>query len=76
MKPVIIALTASGLETGRRAAAVVGADAHVRDADFSDNRLACPCTLHRRPPIVGVCAAGILIRILAPLLSDKRENRR
>jgi len=25
-------------------------------------------------PIIGVCAAGILIRILAPLLSDKREE--
>ena len=25
-------------------------------------------------PIVGICAAGILIRILAPLLSDKRDE--
>lgn len=25
-------------------------------------------------PIVGICAAGILIRIVAPLLSDKREE--
>jgi len=25
-------------------------------------------------PLVGICAAGILIRILAPLLSDKREE--
>ena len=25
-------------------------------------------------PIIGLCATGILIRILAPLLSDKRED--
>ncbi|MCY7284009.1 MAG: precorrin-3B C(17)-methyltransferase, partial [Cyanobacteria bacterium CAN_BIN43] len=25
-------------------------------------------------PIVGICAAGILIRTLAPLLSDKRQE--
>ena len=25
-------------------------------------------------PIVGICAAGILIRVLAPLLSDKRDE--
>ena len=70
MKPVFVALTDAGLATARRAAAAVDGEvlpfddfgAHIR-ALFTEGR-----------PVVGICAAGILIRVLAPLLSDKREE--
>ena len=68
MKPVFVALTDAGLATARTAANAVGGDVGRLEAAklreyFESGR-----------PIVGVCAAGILIRIVAPLLSDKREE--
>jgi cobalt-precorrin 5A hydrolase/precorrin-3B C17-methyltransferase len=68
VKPIFIALTAQGAATACRAAAAVGGEvhepervaSHIRDL-FNEGR-----------PIVGICAAGILIRVLAPLLSGKR----
>ncbi len=70
MKPVFVALTDAGLATARRAADAIGGEvlpitdvaAQIR-ALFAEGR-----------PIVGICAAGILIRILAPLLADKRDE--
>jgi len=68
MKPVFVTLTDAGRAIAERAAAAIGGEvqdfdaAHLR-ALFSEGR-----------PIVGVCAAGILIRILAPLLADKCEE--
>src|SRR6185369_8949711 len=96
MKPVIIALTASGLATAKHAAAAIGGDVHMlaksetshqpsphvgeggaRDTPpryaFTDTASHLRALFSEGRPIIGICAAGILIRILAPLLSDKRQ---
>lgn len=76
-KPVIVCLTASGLETARQAATTLDAElhglAHRVDAAITfENTVAHLRTLFREGrPIIGVCAAGVLIRALAPLLDDK-----
>jgi cobalt-precorrin 5A hydrolase/precorrin-3B C17-methyltransferase len=74
MKPAVVALTASGLEAARRAAEAIGGDVHTRDVDFADTGSHLRTLFTENRPIVGICAAGILIRVLAPLLADKREE--
>ena len=79
--PVILCLSRSGEATAHRIAAALGAKVHGREgridrADaFFANALDHARTLFAsRTPIVGVCAAGILIRAVAPLLNDKRTE--
>ena len=77
--PAVIALTARGFETARAiAAALPGARTHglarrVSEADiaFDDAGLHLRSLFEAGTPIIGVCAAGILVRTLAPLLADK-----
>ncbi len=77
--PAVIALTARGLETARRvAAALPGSRAHGlsgrtqgADLEFPETGVHLKELFSSGTPIVGVCAAGILIRLLAPLLNDK-----
>ncbi|MGD9539036.1 MAG: precorrin-3B C(17)-methyltransferase [Alphaproteobacteria bacterium] len=79
--PAIVALTPRGLSLARRLAAEFdGAAIHasdgLQDRDVTIERV----VPHLRAlfgsgvPIVGVCAAGILIRALAPALSDKTKE--
>ena len=79
--PVVVCLSRSGEATARRVADALGASVHGRegrvgDADtFFTNALEHTRTLFAaRTPIIGVCAAGILIRAVAPLLADKRSE--
>jgi cobalt-precorrin 5A hydrolase/precorrin-3B C17-methyltransferase len=79
--PVVLCLSRSGETTARRVASALGATIHgregrVRDADaFFTNALEHIRTLFAaRTPIIGVCAAGILIRAVAPLLADKHSE--
>lgn len=80
--PVFVVLTQAGLELARRvAAALPGAEVHglAGRVPGADSRFA-NTTEHLRTlfaagrPVVGVCAAGVLIRALAPLLADKRAE--
>ncbi|MEE9388094.1 MAG: precorrin-3B C(17)-methyltransferase [Paracoccaceae bacterium] len=78
INPVVIALSSSGEATARRVATALGASLHgrvgrVADADaFFDNALEHVRALFASgTPVVGVCASGILIRAVAPLLADK-----
>ena len=54
-------------------AAIHGPASLEGDADVTYERLAShlPALFRRGTPIVGICAAGILIRLLAPHLADK-----
>ena len=77
--PVVICLSKSGEETAARVAAILGAQVHgradrVERADsFFANALEHVRTLFASgTPVVGVCAAGILVRAVAPILNDKR----
>ena len=81
VKPVVLALSRSGEKTAHKVAAVLGALVHgraerVTKADaFFDNALDHARDLFAAgTPIVGVCASGILIRGVAPLLNDKRAE--
>ena len=80
--PAIVVLTGRGLATARRIGACLGgARIHghaprVPDADvrFEDTGAELRRLFAAGVDIVGVCAAGILIRTLAPVLSDKHEE--
>lgn len=78
VKPVILALSKSGEPTARAIAkaldcAVHGRSGRVEQADaFFANALDHARDLFAAgTPIIGVCASGILIRGVAPLLADK-----
>jgi cobalt-precorrin 5A hydrolase/precorrin-3B C17-methyltransferase len=78
LKPVVIALNASGLATAQKVAEVLGAQVHGRegrvnqaDAWFANALDHARDLFAAGKPIVGVCASGILIRAVAPLLVNK-----
>ncbi|MBN9346128.1 MAG: precorrin-3B C(17)-methyltransferase [Devosia sp.] len=74
MKPAIVTFAASGAETAARLAPLVGADVHHCGYNGEDGKLLLPRLFAEGRPIVGVCAAGILIRLLAPSLGDKQSE--
>ncbi len=76
--PVVVALSRSGEAVAHKIADLLGAKVHGRvsrvdQADaFFDNALDHVRDLFAAGvPVVGVCASGILIRAVAPLLMDK-----
>ncbi|WP_297779632.1 precorrin-3B C(17)-methyltransferase [uncultured Roseovarius sp.] len=79
VKPVVLALSRSGEAVAHRVAGLIGGDVHGREGRVERAAAWFPNALdHARDlfaagvPVVGVCASGILIRAVAPLLSDKR----
>lgn len=81
VKPVVLSLSRSGDETAHRVARVLGAQVHgrqgrVSQADaFFDNALEHVRELFvAGVPVIGVCASGILIRAVAPMLADKTSE--
>ncbi|MDR6291388.1 cobalt-precorrin 5A hydrolase/precorrin-3B C17-methyltransferase [Inquilinus ginsengisoli] len=78
----LITLTAGGLEIARRLkpllpdAAIHAPSCRVTGADVAFDKLAdhLRTLFQAGEPIIGLCAAGALIRILAPLLADKRTE--
>jgi len=79
--PVVLALSRSGEDVARRVASLLDARVHGREGrvDRADAVFANALD-HARDlfaagvPVVGVCASGILIRAVAPILSDKRTE--
>ncbi|MEM0943005.1 MAG: precorrin-3B C(17)-methyltransferase, partial [Pseudomonadota bacterium] len=81
LTPIVVAISGAGEATAKRVAAALGAPVHGRADRVLEADLHFPNALdHVRDlfaaghPVVGVCAAGILIRAVAPLLSDKRAE--
>ncbi len=78
LTPVVVALAETSV--ARRLADLLGAPLHARagrargDLPFDDAPEHLRALFAAGTPIVGVCAAGILIRALAPLLGSKREE--
>ncbi len=79
MRPAVVILGPSALDLGRRIAAAIGGDLHGYAPRVAEGAIAFGQTAaHLRRlfteerPIVGICAAGVLIRALSPLLTDKR----
>ena len=78
LDPVVVAVSGSGQVTAARVARVLGARLHGRkdrvseaDVEFADALIHVRDLFAAGIPVVGVCAAGILIRAVAPLLADK-----
>ncbi|MBV7380469.1 precorrin-3B C(17)-methyltransferase [Maritimibacter dapengensis] len=79
--PVVLCLNRSGEPTAHRIAAAIGAQVHGREGRVDKADAFFPNALdHARDlfaagtPIIGVCASGILIRAVAPILADKRNE--
>jgi cobalt-precorrin 5A hydrolase/precorrin-3B C17-methyltransferase len=69
MRTVVHVPGSSGVEFGQRLAGALGARfAAATGADFKSGLMD---SFRSGEAIIGICASGILIRILAPLLSDK-----
>ncbi len=79
---VLVTLSPGGLALAKRLQPVLpqsrvhGLAGRADDADetFADTAAHLRALFAEGTPIVGICAAGILIRALAPLLSDKRAE--
>ena len=81
LKPVVLAMSRSGEATAHRVAKVLGVQVHGREGRVDQADAFFPNALdHARDlfaagvPIIGVCASGILIRAVAPLLADKTSE--
>lgn len=79
VNPVVVALNASGEPVAHKIAQALGLLVHGRAGRVGAADAFFPNALdHVRDlfaagvPVIGVCASGILIRAVAPLLSDKR----
>ena len=78
--PVLICLTPGGRALADRLAKPLGAQIHGRAGRVHADSLFEKTTAHIRDlfaagrPIIGLCAAGILIRALAPMLGDKNTE--
>ena len=76
----MVALSPAGEAVARRAAGALGAALHGREGRVAGDVAFPDALAHLRAlfaagvPIVGVCAAGVLIRAVAPLLADKRAE--
>ncbi|MGI9355937.1 MAG: precorrin-3B C(17)-methyltransferase [Rhizobiaceae bacterium] len=80
-KPVIVILTASAFPLAEKLAAFTGAEVHslarrVSDTEvtFDDAGLHLASLFGDRRTIIGIMAAGALIRLLAPMLANKRTD--
>ncbi len=78
LTPVVVVISESGFATGRRVADLLGVSLHGRAGRVSGGDVVFDNALdHVRDlfaagvPVVGVCAAGILVRAVASLLHDK-----
>ena len=78
--PVLVCLTEGGERLANRIAGDLGAVVHGRtgrtqaDVQFDDTLAHVRDLFAAGTPIIGICAAGILIRAVAPLLGDKHSE--
>ncbi len=81
LTPVVVAISGHGEAVAHKVAGALGAAVHGRDgrvgkadAFFADALEHVRALFAAGIPVVGVCASGILIRAVAPLLADKRAE--
>ena len=79
LDPVVLCISESGYLAARRVADALNVPVHGREGRVANAEVGFTNALdHAREmfaagrPVIGVCASGILIRGVAPLLSDKR----
>ncbi len=81
LTPIVLCLSRSGYKTARRVADALNAPLHGREGRVDSADAYFPNALdHVRMlfqaghPVIGICAAGILVRSVAPVLADKRSE--
>ncbi|MCF1468399.1 precorrin-3B C(17)-methyltransferase [Agrobacterium vitis] len=81
VKPAIVILMPTALALARRIAEAVGGEVHAAasrvdgaDQNFDDVKSHVRALFSAGRPIIAVMASGALIRLLAPLLADKRSE--
>ena len=74
MTPAVILFSDAGIDTARRIAAAIDGELHTCGQGGADALKLLPKLFAEGRPIIGVCAAGILIRLLAGSLADKRKE--
>ena len=71
MRPAILTFTAGSAELAGRVAIPLQGEVIPCGFNGADAKTLLPRLFSEGRPIIGICAAGILIRLLAPHLSDK-----
>lgn len=74
MRPRILSFSDETAELARRIAAATGGRVHQCRPEAEDARILVPRLFADGAPVVGICAAAILIRLLAPHLRDKQAE--
>lgn len=74
LKPAIIIFTTASAGTASRIAAITGGRVHACGPEGEGAQALLPRLFKDGVPIIGVCAAGILIRLLASVLGDKNAE--
>ncbi|MGQ0484181.1 MAG: precorrin-3B C(17)-methyltransferase [Hyphomicrobiales bacterium] len=80
VKPAIVILGVSALPLARKLKAELGGETHGPNCVSGTDLGFAKATAHlaklfgEARPIIGICASGILIRALAPMLADKRNE--
>ncbi|WP_299836242.1 precorrin-3B C(17)-methyltransferase [uncultured Jannaschia sp.] len=80
LTPIVVALNAAGEPVARRIADALDCPLHGRagrtgaEVTFPDALIHVRDLFAAGHPVIGVCAAGILIRAVAPMLADKRAE--
>lgn len=80
-RPAVLAFNQAGVDVARKIAAAIDGETFGfagrtdgLDQSFDDASAQTRDLFRAGRPIIGICAAGILIRLLAPLLQDKRAE--
>ena len=81
-QPAVIVLGPSALGLGQRIAGAIGGELHAyvprvstgSGVSFTDTGDHIRALFLADRPIIGICASGILVRCLAPVLMEKREE--
>ncbi|MDV7143063.1 precorrin-3B C(17)-methyltransferase [Tropicimonas sp. TH_r6] len=74
LTPVVLCLLPSAAPLGEKVAAALGARLDIRGTDFNEVAPHLTSLFLAGHPVIGIASAGILIRILAPHLGDKRSE--
>ncbi|SDI38408.1 precorrin-3B C(17)-methyltransferase [Aliiruegeria lutimaris] len=74
LAPVVLCLLPTAEPLGRRIAEALGARLDIRGSDFDAVAPHLGSLFQAGHPVIGIASAGILIRVLAPYLGDKRKE--
>jgi len=74
MRPAIVTFTAAGAGLAQKLSTLLDGELFRCGDNAADAKILLPRLFADGRPILGICAAGILIRLLAPALSDKHAE--